>query len=122
MRHRPIGCRVWWDKVARRAVSSGTIVLFIRKLYRLLQNITGSIRLFQLGGFVAGKDKRGTLDMRVEVVKNSQLSVNIRVDMRVVTRIKPLKAMQVVDFPDIEENNGATDPDIGCRGAPKGVK
>ena len=78
-------------KVVRKAISSGTIVSFVRKLYRLLQDIPGSIRLFQLGGFV-GEDKR--------------------VERRVVTRIKPLKAMQVVDFPDImkeQRSKGATE-------------
>ena len=118
------GCRSKLKKVVRRAESSGTIVLFFRKLYRLLQDITGSIRLFQLGGFVGGEDKRGIMHMRVkrrvEVAKISQLSVNSRVEMRVVTRIKPLKAMQVVDFPHIEEkqrSKGATELMQTRRGA-----
>ena len=37
-----------------------------------------------------------------------RITLDMRMDMRVVTRIKPLRAMQVVDFPDIEENKGAT--------------
>ena len=54
------------------------------------------------------------VNSRVEVIKNSQLSVNIRVDMRVLYRINPLKAMQVVDFPDIEENRERTRANLAC--------
>ena len=119
------GCRDGWpfDKLrvkkgARRAVSGGTIVLFFRKMYRLLQDIPCSIRLFQLGGFV-GEDKRVTPDMRVEVVKNSPRLVIGGWENPVLTRISPLatrlnplKAMQVVDFPDIEENKAFAEEGI----------
>ena len=100
------------EKAVRKAESSSTIALFFRKVYRLLQDIPGSIRLFQLGGFV-GQNKRVTPDMqvnsRVNAVKMSQQTGHSRVERVVVTRLNPLKAMQVVDFPDIEENKGAID-------------
>lgn len=58
------------------------------------------------------KDKRVRHDMRVnnrvEAVKISQTVRIIRVERRVEIRINPLKAVQVVDFQDIETNGRAS--------------
>ena len=47
------------------------------------------------------------VNIRVEMVKKNQPMGISRVERRVETRIDPLKAMQVVDFPHIEEKQSA---------------
>ena len=46
---------------------------------------------------------------KTETRNKRRVPQNIRVERVVVTRIDPLKAMQVVDFPDFAKSKGATD-------------
>ncbi len=46
--------------------------------------------------------------MRVKVIKIRQQAGDSGVDKAVVTRVYPLKALQVVDVPDIRVNNKGT--------------